>query len=185
MLNNNTPLRVSHPCQAWVINVLLLVTFVILGFAIFLPMLTLKYFVLGFFVLKQKTISLYSTLTTLQEAGEIILFLVIFLFSIIFPILKLVILALATNITVAPKSVLARLFHWIEQFGKWSMLEVFVVALLLVSVKLGALLAVQVHHGVYLFALAVVITMLLSYWIERLLQINHRQYGFYSASHNI
>ena len=48
------------------------------------------------------------------------------------------------------------------------MLEVFVVALLLVSVKLGALLNVQVHYGVYAFATSVLLTMGVSYWITHL-----------------
>ena len=50
------------------------------------------------------------------------------------------------------------------------MLEVFVVALLLVSVKLGALAKVTVHYGVYTFASSVILTMLASFWIEQLSQ---------------
>lgn len=180
MFNNNTPrhasLRVAYPRQVWVMNGLILSTMITLGYAIFLPMLTLKYFMLGFFVLKQKTISLYSTLDTLYHSGEMLLFLIIFIFSILFPLLKLVILALVTNIAVEPQSRLAQLFSWVEQLGKWSMLEVFVVALLLVSVKLGALLAVQVHSGVYLFAFAVIITMILSRWIDHLRQAHLSQH---------
>ncbi|KAG1694811.1 Thrombospondin-3b [Nymphon striatum] len=44
-------------------------------------------------------------------------------------------------------SVLDKTLQLIETFGKWSMLDVFVVALLLVSVKLGVLAKVDVHYG--------------------------------------
>jgi paraquat-inducible protein A len=48
------------------------------------------------------------------------------------------------------------------------MLDVFVVALLLVSVKLGALAKVEVHYCLYAFALSVLLTIGLSYWIKQL-----------------
>ena len=53
-----------------------------------------------------------------------------------------------------------RLLHWIGQFGKWSMLDVFVAALLIVTVRLGAIADVEVHFGLYAFAASVVLTML-------------------------
>jgi paraquat-inducible protein A len=52
-------------------------------------------------------------------------------------------------------------------YGKWSMLDVFVVALLVVSVKLGAMAEARVEIGIYAFAASVILTMLLSAWIGR------------------
>jgi paraquat-inducible protein A len=85
--------------------------------------------------------------------------------------MKIITLLMATNLVITPKTWLSKALHFTEQFGKWSMLEVFVVALLLVSVKLGALLSVEVHYGVYLFALAVLLTMGISWWISRLVDL--------------
>ena len=62
-------------------------------------------------------------------------------------------------------SFLDKTLHVIETLGKWSMLDVFVVALLLVSVKLGVLAKVEVHYGLYVFATSVLLTMGLSFWI--------------------
>jgi paraquat-inducible protein A len=47
------------------------------------------------------------------------------------------------------------------------MLDVFVVALLVVSVKLGSLAQARVEVGIYAFAASVILTMLLSAWIGR------------------
>ena len=47
------------------------------------------------------------------------------------------------------------------------MLDVFVVALLLVSVKLGVVATVRLHYGIYLFAAAVLLIQGLSFWLAR------------------
>ena len=163
----------KYPKQGITINLLLLLTFGILSVGIFAPMLTLKYIVVGFFVWDEKTVTLYTTITQLYANKEYLLFTVITLFSIFFPIIKICTLLFATNVPVATKSSLEKGLHFVETFGKWSMLEVFVVALLLVSVKLGALLNVEVHYGVYAFAVSVLLTMGVSYWVARLDQKNH------------
>jgi paraquat-inducible protein A len=164
----DSSIMMQFPKQGMLINLLLLFTFGILSVGIFAPMLTLKYIVVGFFVWDQKTVTLYSTITQLYATGEYFLFTVIGLFSVCFPIFKICTLLFANNVVIRRNTFLARCFHIVEIFGKWSMLEVFVVALLLVSVKLGALLDVQVHYGVYAFAVSVLLTMLISYWIDQL-----------------
>jgi len=161
-------LLARFPKQGIIINLVLLLTFGILSIGIFAPMLTLKYVILGFYTWDEKTVTLYSTITQLYTSKEFLLFLVITAFSICFPILKICTLLFATNVPIAPNSKLEKGLHFTETFGKWSMLEVFVVALLLVSVKLGALLNVQVHYGVYAFATSVLLTMGVSYWIMHL-----------------
>jgi paraquat-inducible protein A len=50
--------------------------------------------------------------------------------------------------------------NWVSHYGKWSMLDVFVVALLLVIVKLGVLATVEVHYGIYMYAAAGLLIML-------------------------
>lgn len=50
--------------------------------------------------------------------------------------------------------------NWLSHYGKWSMLDVFVVALLLVIVKLGVLATVEVHYGIYMYAVAGLLIML-------------------------
>jgi paraquat-inducible protein A len=61
-----------------------------------------------------------------------------------------------------------RQLHVLSFLGKWSMLDVFVVAILVVTVKLGAIANITVHVGIYLFTLAVLASMLLTHKIAAL-----------------
>ena len=149
--------------QGILINILLLCSLVLLVVGVSAPLLTLQklYFI-------ENTISLISTIETLYEEQEWMIFFIIGLFSICVPAVKILSLILIVNITYSHRSPLFYLLNLIETLGKWSMLDVFVVALLLVSVKLGALARVQVHYGLYVFAASVVLTMILSFWIYKL-----------------
>jgi len=152
-----------HKLQGAVINILLLCSLVLLVVGVSAPLLTLQklYFI-------ENTISLISSIETLYEEQEWMLCLIIGLFSICIPAVKIMSLVLIVNIAYSERSPLDYLLTLIETLGKWSMLDVFVVALLLVSVKLGALARVQVHYGLYVFAASVVLTMALSFWIYKL-----------------
>ena len=76
-------------------------------------------------------------------------------------------LALVWNLETQSSAAHRRHLRWLAEYSKWSMLDVFVVALLVVSVKLGALAQAHVREGIYFFAASVVLTMLVSYWIGR------------------
>ena len=114
--------------------------------------------------------SLASSLETLWAEQELVLFGVLFLFSIITPIIKIIVLGLVANTSQGYRE---RHHLWIsvlEIWGKWSMLDVFVVALMLVAVKLGPLAHVTVHQGVYLFTGAVLLMQFLSVWLHWVLK---------------
>ncbi len=53
------------------------------------------------------------------------------------------------------------------------MLDVFVVALMVVSIKLDQLATMQIHYGLYLFLSAVVLSMLISAISSRFLEKHH------------
>ena len=151
------------PKQSIIINLLLLVALGILMIGITAPLLTLIKFS---FI--ENTVSLLSTVKQFYADQEWFLFIVITVFSLCVPVIKIASLLLILNVDYSRGSLLDKSLHVIETLGKWSMLDVFVVALLLVSVKLGALAKVEVHYGLYAFATAVLLTMGLSYWIHRL-----------------
>ena len=113
------------------------------------------------------TVSLLSALQQLAQEAEWGLFALVGLFSVVFPILKSVILLVIWNFDPSQGERHRRHLHWLATYGKWSMLDVFVVALLVVSVKLGSLAEARVEIGIYAFAASVVLTMLLSAWISR------------------
>jgi paraquat-inducible protein A len=89
--------------------------------------------------------------------------LVIFVASILVPILKLIILTFLL-ITVQLKSTWrpkdrTRLYRITETVGRWSMVDIYVVTILVALVNLGSLATIQAGPGAVFFAAVVVITM--------------------------
>ncbi len=158
-----TSLIRKHPKQGILINLLLMLALSLLVIGVSAPLLTLEK--MYFF---ENTVTLISTVKGLFLQKEWFLFIVIAVFSLCIPVIKVAGLVLILNLEYAKNSFLDKALHIIELLGKWSMLDVFVVALLLVSVKLGVLAKVEVHYGLYAFATSVLITMSLSLWIYTL-----------------
>jgi paraquat-inducible protein A len=126
----------------------------------------------------------------LLDSGDYLLFLLIMAFTVIFPVCKIALAFLAwTSLHGADPRLaralgwiealgkwsmldvfvialhgadprLARALGWIEALGKWSMLDVFVIALLVVVIKLSLISDVVIHIGLYIFAAAVIFSML-------------------------
>ena len=65
-----------------------------------------------------------------------------------------------------------RTLGWVETIGRWSMLDVFVVAILVVVIKLSMVSDVEVHTGLYVFVLAVVVSMVA---VRRIATLAHRR----------
>jgi paraquat-inducible protein A len=149
--------------QGIIINLLLIATLITLVIGITAPLLTLEKFYIF-----ENQITLISAVEQLYEKKEWLLFTVFGLFSICLPFVKITSLLAILHIPHNSGTILDKILRGIEQIGKWAMLDVFVVALLLVSVKLGALAKVTVHYGVYVFAASVLLTMILSFWISKL-----------------
>jgi paraquat-inducible protein A len=102
----------------------------------------------------------------LWHTGSWELALIVFIASIAVPILKIAALALLV-ITAHRKShwrqvERASLYRLIETVGHWSMLDVFVVVLLVGMVRFGAFASVEPAAGLLAFGAVVVLTMLAS-----------------------
>ncbi len=106
------------------------------------------------------TYSLASIVRQLFDAGELFLAATIFVFSIVFPAFKLAYLLI---VYVSPDT----LEHYpvsgrrrMDWLGKWSMLDVLVLALVVFYAKTTHLTDATALSGVYLFAASVLMTML-------------------------
>ena len=145
--------------RTWVnlMIVFALVTFVV---GISAPMLTLQKL-----IWIKNTFSLLSGIFALFVEGQYLLFLLIFGFSIVLPTFKFVLLFTLWNRSVQLGRRTTKYFHWLTLMGKWSMLDVFVVSVLLASIKLGAIASVEIHYGLYCFALAVILMMLATHQV--------------------
>ncbi|MBI4342600.1 MAG: paraquat-inducible protein A [Candidatus Omnitrophica bacterium] len=113
--------------------------------------------------------SVWQGVVELWKQNELALATVLFFFSIVFPLVKLLGLAIIWFWRLR-ESERARLLHWLEALGKWSMLDVFVVAILIVLVKLGPLAKVEPRVGVYVFAAAILSSMLTTMYVDRLVR---------------
>jgi paraquat-inducible protein A len=159
-LRNSDAFR--HPVAGVGVNLLLLAALALLIYGLQAPILTLEKFYLF-----SNTVSLLSGLQTLAQQAEWGLFALILLFSVVFPLLKNLLLLLIWNFDLAQGEAHRRHLRWLAAYSKWSMLDVFVVALLVVSVKLGSLAEARVEQGIYAFAASIILTMLVSAWISR------------------
>jgi len=56
----------------------------------------------------------------------------------------------------------------------WAMLDVMIVALLVVTVKLGAIASIQVHSGLYIFGFGVILLMTVTGKVSKLVQQSAR-----------
>ena len=122
---------------------------------------------------ERQTFSIFSAILKLRSDGNYFLFFVIFLFSIVFPIIKwaanaLIWLTLIRNGRVVDNS-LGRSARWLHWLGKWSMLEVFVAGLLCVLLKLGDVTRFQIESGMYWFFAAVFLSLVNAHWTEKTL----------------
>jgi paraquat-inducible protein A len=98
-----------------------------------------------------------------MQTGSWGIALIIFTASIVVPIAKLIILS-GLLLSVQWRSrwrprERSRLYRIIEVIGRWSMLDVFVVTVLVALVRLGYLTTIEAGVGVVYFAAVVVITM--------------------------
>lgn len=151
------PSNALTPALAWRLRALLALAATLLLTGFFAPMLTIERFI---FI--RNSFSLVSGVWQLAVEGQYLLFALISCFSILLPILKLLVLLRLTGAAIHHDSRLPRYLRLMHSYGRWSMLDVFVVAVMVVAVKLGAVAEVQVHYGLYAFAGAILLTLYLT-----------------------
>ena len=107
--------------------------------------------------------TIMSGIVYLWHSGSWDLALVVFIASIMVPLLKLIALTLLL-ISVQRRSTWqpvqrAKLYRVVELVGRWSMLDIYVVAILAALVQIGALATVNAGPGALAFGAVVVLTM--------------------------
>lgn len=163
--------RASGPDR--LIGPLILAAFAALIASWLLPFMTVERF-----LWLSEEVSVWRGIGELWDSGAYGLFAIIAVFCILFPLLKL---ALALYLWfLADLSALrgTGLLRLLDTLGKWSMLDVFVVALTVVALNISLVTDVQVHAGIYVFAAAVILSMLL---VRRVLTLAGRKSGQESA----
>jgi paraquat-inducible protein A len=147
----------KYPEKAKQLRIFIRVAALLLFTGLLAPIITLSKF-----VLIQNTFSVLSGVIELLKEGQLFLFLVITGFSVVLPILKLGVLYRIVSTRDAMQNRVKKQLHWMHLYGKWSMLDVFVVAVMVVAVKLGAIADVEMRFGLYAFAASVLLTMFIT-----------------------
>ena len=104
------------------------------------------------------TFTVLTGISDLVRSGHVFIGLLILTFSVIFPVGKLLALygLWFVPLPAGPRGASLR---WLEFLGKWSMLDVFVVGILIGTLKLGILSDATPRIGAYVFTGAVLLSM--------------------------
>ncbi len=150
--------------RCWDVPLVLLTSIVLLILGLCLPVITLKELVFW-----KTTFSVWAGIVSLFQERHYFLSSIIFLFSIIFPIGKLTVLL---NLWFVPMPQPRRKFfiHWLSVLGKWSMLDVFVVAVMIVITKISGFASADARIGIYFFGASILLSLLVTERIERLMK---------------
>ncbi len=122
------------------------------------------------FIVIRNDFSVISGITELWKAGQYILFIVIACFSVVVPLTKIALLFKLLQNDNRPHPIKMKLLRLIHDYGRWAMLDVMVVAMLIVTVKMGAIASIQIHPGLYVFGVAVLLIMLTTQSTVKLLE---------------
>lgn len=107
--------------------------------------------------------SLVGGIQELYQNGEWFIATIVFCFSLVFPTLKLVALLELCWLHWLPEPRRHHVHRWAEIFGKWSMLDVLLLALMVMWIKLSDLVSFQFGPAVIAFAVCVVMSMMASW----------------------
>ena len=125
--------------------------------------------------IKKQTYTIWTGVVMLAQNGVFFLAAIVFLFSVIFPYAKLTAILVLWFKKFGPedRSTMAR---WLGVLGKWSMLDVFVVAVFVVLTEASSLISVKPRYGIYIFAGAIVVSIVVSLLIERIAEREKENY---------
>jgi paraquat-inducible protein A len=105
--------------------------------------------------------TIWQGVNSLMETGSWFIALIVFMASIVIPLLKLIILfylGLPTH-TSTNALLKTRLFRFVENIGRWSMLDIFLLAVLVAILKISPWTFVEPEIGAFLFAFVVIFSM--------------------------
>jgi len=139
---------------------LLVFTSLLLIAGFVMPMLTITKF-----MMVSNSFSIVSGIWQLLKDGQLFIFILVASFSIVLPIAKVGLLFNLLHPNTTHPNRRKKLLQLMHDYGRWAMLDVMVVAILIVTVKLGAIASIEVHSGLYIFGLAVLLIMFITHQV--------------------
>jgi paraquat-inducible protein A len=149
---------VGSTTRSALVLALFLACAVTLAFGLTEPVITVDRLIFG-----KVPYTVWGGVKGLWDDQSPVLAVIVFLFSFVTPIAKLVLLGW---LWVAPSSAVlrAKSLAWMESLGRWSMLDVFAVAILIVANKMQ----VKAEAGIYWFCAAILLSMALTTLVRKL-----------------
>lgn len=151
---NKKSLRELHPKRIDII-ILIAASAMLLFIGFRLPVFTVRK------LWETNTFSIISGIMALWKDKYIFLASVIFFFSAVFPVVKLASLSFIWFVRMTEKQ-RNKLLYYLSILGKWSMLDVFVVSIIIVAAKLGVLASARVEKGIYFFGVSILLAMIVT-----------------------
>ncbi len=137
------------------------------GVGLFTPMATIQTKFLPF-IDRSTSYSLVRTIRNIFTDGDHVLGVVLVLFTFVFPVTKLFSLFMGLWGGWRPHN--SRLYRWMRATGHWSMLDVFVVAILVVFLRvqtMGGGMSMAPEMGIYCFGASVLLAIWAGQRIDR------------------
>ena len=144
------------------LGLVLVATLVLLAFGLFLPAIKISSF-----IFMSRELSLFDSVLSFFRAGDFFLFAVTLVFTILFPSFKIVtglVLWHAADISRTPAR---SLLNGLATASKWSMLDVFMIALVVLVIDGRVLSGADIQAGAIIFSASV----LTSTWAVRRLSL--------------
>lgn len=112
----------------------------------------------------RKSATIWSGIKSLDESGSTFIAIIVLLASIVFPLIKLLALFYlsATTKQKTNQRFKTKLYHIMEALGRWSMLDIYLLAIMVAIIKFGHWTTVEPEIGAVLFALVVIFTLIAS-----------------------
>lgn len=147
-----SPLDQGRHRRSGIVGVTLLASLALLCTGLWMPAITVKTL---FF---NSEYTMIEGIVSFLYAGEYFLFLVVALFSVILPAIKLSVLIVVWARGDSAGRGAQKALRFIAAISKWSMLDVFIVAVMVVALDGNLFTTAEVHSGIVLFALAIILS---------------------------
>jgi paraquat-inducible protein A len=135
---------------------------ILFALGLWFPLLATKQQILGI-VLKYQETTLFGSVRLFFDEKEYFIAAVIFLFTICLPIIKFIELS---NRLLSFIKIPSRLKHTLQLLDKWSMLDVFLVAVLLLNFKMDSnVIVMKLKIGTTFIALSIILRLVSSHFM--------------------
>lgn len=134
-----------------------------LGAGIWLPALTFEN------LFADDTFSVISGILGFLREGNVLLALMLLSFSVLFPIVKLLAILVLWFVP-CDEGFRARVVFWLKVLGKWSMLDTFVIAVMIGAIELGILTEAVAERGIYVYFVAIFLSLVTTFLLARLVR---------------